>query len=52
MDADVIVVGAGASGLAAAQTLHQLGFKVICLDARPIAGGRILSVGECKGEPS
>ena len=41
---DVIVVGAGAAGLAAAQTLQQLGFKAVCLEARSRAGGRVPSV--------
>ena len=37
-------MGAGAAGLAAAQTLQQLGLKVVCLEARSRAGGRVTSV--------
>jgi monoamine oxidase len=43
-DADVIVVGAGAAGLAAARDLERAGMRVICLEARERAGGRILTV--------
>ncbi|MGQ4486022.1 flavin monoamine oxidase family protein [Streptomyces sp. SAS_281] len=40
---DVIVVGAGASGLAAATTLHAAGRDVVVLEARDRTGGRLLS---------
>jgi monoamine oxidase len=40
---DVIVVGAGASGLAAATALHAAGRDTICLEARDRIGGRLLS---------
>ena len=40
MDADVIVVGAGIAGLAAAEKLHKH-HRVIVLEARPRIGGRI-----------
>jgi monoamine oxidase len=43
-DADVIVIGAGASGLIAARELERAGFRVICLEARDRIGGRILTV--------
>jgi glutamate dehydrogenase/leucine dehydrogenase len=41
IDADVIVIGAGISGLAAAKELVQRGNKVIVLEARDRIGGRI-----------
>lgn len=41
---DVIVIGAGASGLAAATTLHAADRDVIVLEARDRVGGRLLSV--------
>ncbi|CAM5291909.1 MULTISPECIES: flavin monoamine oxidase family protein [Streptomyces] len=40
---DVIVIGAGASGLAAATALHAAGRDVIVLEARDRTGGRLLS---------
>ena len=44
MQADVIVIGAGAAGLMAAATLLQSGKKVIVLEARAQAGGRIKTI--------
>ncbi|MFJ9034129.1 FAD-dependent oxidoreductase [Streptomyces sp. NPDC102274] len=40
---DVIVVGAGASGLAAATALHTAGRDTVTLEARDRIGGRLLS---------
>lgn len=40
-DADVIVVGAGVSGLAAAALLYRRGVRVLVLEARDRPGGRI-----------
>ncbi|RXS88441.1 FAD-dependent oxidoreductase [Streptomyces sp. TM32] len=40
---DVIVIGAGASGLAAATALHAAGRDTVCLEARNRIGGRLLS---------
>jgi monoamine oxidase len=40
---DVVVIGAGAAGLAAARDLSQAGRRVIVIEARPRVGGRILT---------
>lgn len=42
-DADVIVIGAGAAGLAAAGELVRAGLSVLLLEARDRIGGRILT---------
>jgi monoamine oxidase len=41
--ADVLVLGAGAAGLAAAQQLTQAGLRVIVIEARERIGGRIFT---------
>src|SRR3954469_13527694 len=41
MDADVLVIGAGAAGLSAARTLADAGRSVIVLEARDRIGGRV-----------
>jgi monoamine oxidase len=42
--ADVVVVGAGVAGLAAARELRRRGLTVVVLEARDRIGGRILTV--------
>ncbi len=44
MDADVIVIWAGAAGLAAARTLTAAGLDVLILEGRDRIGGRIYTV--------
>ena len=51
LDADVIVVGAGASGLNAAWLLEQEGLKVTVLEARDRVGGRIFTLLDEPGHP-
>lgn len=43
MNSDVIVVGAGVSGLSAAREVLRAGRRVLMLEARPRIGGRILT---------
>jgi len=43
-DFDVLVIGAGAAGLAALRELTRAGLKALCLEARDRIGGRILTV--------
>ena len=40
-DKKIVVVGAGMAGLAAANMLHKLGYKVTVLEARKRIGGRV-----------
>jgi len=47
-EADVIIIGAGAAGLAAARYLSNYGRSVILLEARNRIGGRILSVRDSR----
>lgn len=43
-DAEVIVIGAGAAGLAAASDLARHGCRILVLEARERIGGRVLSL--------
>lgn len=48
---DVIVLGAGASGLQAAWLLEQQGLKVLVLEGRKRVGGRVLTLMDQPGVP-
>lgn len=39
---DVVIVGAGAAGIAAARRLHAAGRRVMVLESRPRVGGRVV----------
>ena len=49
MKADIIVIGAGVAGLAAARMLAQRSLDVVALEARDRIGGRIFSVPTSDG---
>ena len=48
---DVIVVGAGISGLYAAMLLEELGFDTLVLEASDRVGGRMLTLDQLDGSP-
>ena len=44
VDCDVVIIGAGAAGLAALGELDRAGCPVLCVEARERIGGRVLTV--------
>ncbi|HEX3943767.1 MAG TPA: NAD(P)/FAD-dependent oxidoreductase [Rhizomicrobium sp.] len=44
MDYDALIIGAGASGLAALRELHRAGLHVLCIEALDRIGGRVYTV--------
>ena len=52
MDADVVVIGAGAAGLTAAARLAQRSFRVLVLEARDRIGGRVFWTDASDGRES
>jgi monoamine oxidase len=49
--ADVIVIGAGLSGLQAALQLEQAGLRVLVLEGRDRVGGKVLTFSSVQGVP-
>ena len=47
LDADVIIVGGGLSGMTCARKLQEKGIKVILLEARDRLGGRTQTTKVC-----
>ncbi len=50
-DADVVVIGAGLSGLNAARLLEEQGLAVLVLEAREEVGGRMRTLDHVPGRP-
>lgn len=50
-DADVVVIGAGLSGLNAARLLEEQGLEVLVLEARDAVGGRMRTLDHVPGGP-
>ncbi|RYZ38812.1 MAG: FAD-dependent oxidoreductase [Myxococcaceae bacterium] len=50
LEADVIILGAGAAGLSAADRLMRKGLRVIVLEARDRVGGRVATVWDPTGD--
>ncbi|MCP5340183.1 MAG: FAD-dependent oxidoreductase [Sinobacteraceae bacterium] len=50
-DADVVVVGAGLSGLYAAMLLEEQGLKVCVVEGRDRVGGRMFTLDQLPGKP-
>ncbi|MDZ4054697.1 MAG: FAD-dependent oxidoreductase, partial [Phenylobacterium sp.] len=50
-DADVVVIGAGAAGHAAARSLRRAGRRVVVLEARGRIGGRAYTESTSLGAP-
>ncbi len=46
VDCDVLIIGAGISGLTAFSDLARRGVRVLCLEARDRIGGRILTIDD------
>jgi len=51
-DADVIVIGAGLSGLHAARLMQAEGLRVIVIEASDRIGGRLLTLNDLPGAPN
>lgn len=49
MDVDVVIIGAGISGLTSAALLVDVGLSVMVLEAAPQAGGRVKSLRDSNG---
>src|SRR5882757_1051934 len=50
-EAEVVVVGGGAAGIAAGRRLHDAGVECLLLEARPRLGGRAVTVRTAAGLP-
>ncbi len=51
IDGNVVIVGAGLSGLVAAMLLEERGIEVTIVEARDRAGGRIVTLDDVPGRP-